>query len=168
MHISPKVINAAIIVIFAAALVFVVLWHGQQADKPLLPDRAPQEIDQNATLSDDGSTKLDAPPAGGASSLGYSKEVVIDLTDNVASLYFENGNASLQDAAIFLVVQDTVILQSGRLPPGSIITSLPLPPEGVPLQQGGYDGQVLVQFYDNAGTPMTVNTAIQGISIEVK
>lgn len=168
MRISAKVINVAVIVIFAAALVAVVLLRDHRAGKPLLPDRAPQDIDQNATIADDNSDKLDAPAAGGASSLGYAKEVVIDLTAGMASLYFENGSASVQDASIFLVVQDTVILQSGLLPPGSTLTSLPLPPEGIPLQPGGYDGQILVQFYDDTGTPMTVNTALQGISIEVK
>lgn len=138
------------------------------SDKTLLPDRAPIEVDSNAVIEAQSDDKLTTPPGGGACSLSYGKDISIDLSAGNASLYFSNGGSSLQNVAVTLVVQDTAILQSGLLPPGGTLKSLTLPEEGIPLQQGGYDGELWVQFYDEAGTPLPVNTQLKGMTIEVK
>ena len=167
MHTTAKVIKIVVAVAAAVVLVMLLLWKTTES-KALLPDRAPQTVDENAIVSDDEADKLDAPPGGGASSFNYSKRITIDLSSGTASLHFENSSKSLYDAAIFLVIQDTIVLQSGLLPPGSLIKTLPLPDNGVPLQAGGYDGELWIQFYDENGDAISVNSKLQGISIEVK
>ena len=42
------------------------------------------------------------------------------------------------------------------------------PDEGVPLEAGGYDASILVQFYDESGNALSVNAKIDGVSVEVK
>lgn len=167
MDTTAKVIK--IVLAATAVVVLVLLLIGKlTANRLLLPDRAPSEIEENADISTGGGEKMDAPPDGGGLRLNYTKEVTIDLAAGSAALYFENGSESLHDVSIFLTIQDTLILQSGLLPPGSTLRTLPLPPEGVPLQRGGYDGTIIVQCYDENGVPLTVNSALQNIAIEVK
>lgn len=167
MHTTAKVIKIAVAVAAAVVLVMLLLWKSAD-NKALLPDRAPPNVDENAIVDDNQSDKMDAPPGGGASSFNYSKKVTIDLASGTASLHFENSGKSLYDAAIFLVIQDTIVLQSDLLPPGSLIKTLPLPDTGVPLQTGGYDGELWIQFYDENGDAISVNSKLQGIAIEVK
>ncbi len=167
MHTTAKLIRIVVVVVAIVVAGMLILWKCID-NKPLLPDRAPVEVDQNAAISDNGEDKLDSPTDGGGVSLNYAKEVTIDLTAKKATLYFENPGKSLHDAAIFLVVQDTVVLQSGLLPPGRLLTSLSLPDDGIPLQKGGYDAEILVQFYDDNGDPLAVNAKIEGVVIDVK
>lgn len=167
MHTTAKLIKIVIAAVIIVVLVMLLLWK-LSADKTLLPDRAPSDIDQNAVINDGNGEKMDAPPGGGATSFNYAKDVTIDLAVGTASLYFENSSKSLYDAAIFLVVQDTVVLQSDLLPPGSLLTSFSLPEDGIPLQRGGYNGEIWVQFYDENGEAIVVNSRLQGITIEVK
>ena len=165
MHTTAKLIRVVIITVIIVVAGMLVLWKVAD-NKTLLPDRAPPNIEENAVINDVEGSQQDVPSTG--VSLNYTKNISIDLTAKTAALHFENPSQSLYDAAIFVVVQDTVILQSGLLPPGSLLTNLPLPNEGVPLKAGGYNGAILVQFYDEAGNALSVNAKIDGINIEVK
>ena len=167
MHTTAKLIRIVIITAIVVAAGMLVLWKITE-NTPLLPDRAPVDIEENAVMNDDAEPKIDTPPGGGGASLSYAKEVTIDLAAGLATLYFENPGKSPHDAAIFIVVQDTVILQSNLLPPGSLLTSLPIPENGVPMKRGSYDAKILVQFYDEEGAPLAVNAQIEGVQIEVK
>lgn len=167
MHTTGKLISAIIVTVIVVMAGMLVLWKISDS-KPLLPDRAPASVDENAIIDTTENEKLKAPSDGGGVSISYTKEVAIDLDAGIAKLYFENPGKSLQDAAVFLVVQDTIILQSGLLPPGSLLTSLPLPKDGIPLERGSYDAAILVQFYDETGQPVAVNAQIDGVVIEVK
>lgn len=99
-------------------------------------------------------------------SLTYSKAVDINLTDKKASLVFGNPARSNQDALVQLVIQDTVILQSGSLTPGTRVTTLDLAKDAEKkLTAGVYEGKFVVSFYDqptgrwatlNAEIPVTV------------
>lgn len=124
------------------------------------------ETNAESIAGDDTGEKLDAPEGGGAVSLTYSKEVSINLTEKKASLVFGNPARSNQDAVVQLVIQNTVILRSGSLTPGTQVTALNLA-EGAAekLTAGVYEGKFVVSFYDqptgrwatlNAEIPVTV------------
>ena len=100
-------------------------------------------------------------------SLTYSNEVTIDISDKAAGLYFANPGKSNQDMVLQIVIQDTVILQSGTLSPGNQVKLLNLL-EGAEkmLQPGGYEGKFIVLYYDpisceksmvNTEIPITIN-----------
>ena len=167
MHTTAKLIRIVVVTAVVVAAGMLVLWKVTE-NKPLLPDRAPVNIEENAFINNEAEEKMDTPSGGGGASLSYAKEITIDLAAGLATLYFENPGKSPHDAAIFIVVQDTVILQSNLLPPGSLLTSLPIPEKGVPLERGSYDAKILVQFYDEEGAPLAVNAQIEGVQIEVK
>lgn len=167
MHTTAKLIRIVVITAVVVAAGVLVLWKITE-NKPLLPDRAPVDVEENAVINNGAEQKIDTPPGGGGASLSYAKEITIDLAAGLATLYFENPGKSPHDAAIFIVVQDTVILQSNLLPPGSLLTSLRIPEKGVPLERGSYDAKILVQFYDEKGSPLAVNAQIEGVQIEVK
>ena len=168
-----KKMNKTTIVVAVLALITVVavcitIWAlffrdssgGQQI---LTPDYAPQDKEQNAeTIPGDTGDKMKNPEGGGAVSLTYSNEVTIDISDKAAALYFANPGKSNQDVVLQIVIQDTVILQSGTLSPGHQVKLLNLL-EGAEdmLQPGGYEGKFIVLYYDQTnGEKSMVNTEI--------
>ncbi|MBR5572470.1 MAG: hypothetical protein IKV99_07515 [Oscillospiraceae bacterium] len=157
----------ALISICVTVVVMLAVWN-RIDNRPLLPDKPPDTIDQNAAIDDTTEEKMKAPNGGSGLSLEYAKEVSIDLSSANATLYFKNSGKSLQNAVVALVIQDTVILQSDLLPPGSTLTTIPLPTDGVPLQSGTYSGVFIVQFFDENGDAAHVNSCIEGITIFVK
>lgn len=140
-----------------------VLFFRQPAVSVLAPDYAPQEIEQNAESIPGGtSSKLDAPEGGGSVNLMFQDKVNIDLSDNAATLYYGNPSESTQDVLLQIVIQDTLIAQSGRIVPGNQVKKLDLA-DGAKktLQPGGYDGKLVLSFYNpDTGEKATVNTEI--------
>lgn len=167
MHTTAKVIKIVVAAVAVVVLAMLLLFK-LTADKPLLPDRAPSDIDENAFISDGNQEKMEVPPNGGGASFNYAREIIIDLQKGTAELYFENPGKSLYNASVFLVIDETVILQSGLLPPGTQLTSLSLSEKDIPLQKGGYDAELWVQSYDENGDALNVNFQLQGITVEVK
>lgn len=129
----------------------------------LAPDYAPRQIEENAEpIGDDGDEKLSQPDGGGAVGLTYAKEIGISLSDKSATLLFANPTKSNQDMVIQLVIDDVVILQSGRLEPGNRVPALSLL-DGAEkrLTAGGYDGKFVVLYYDRtSGEKAMINTEI--------
>lgn len=129
----------------------------------LAPDYAPQEEEQNAeTIPGDTGEKLDNPEGGGSVSLTYSREVSIDLSEETATLLFANPGKSNQDMVLQIVIQDTVIVQSGTLKPGNQVTTLELL-DGMAdkLSAGTYEGNFAVLYYHpETGEKAIVNTEI--------
>ena len=152
-----------ILVLITLAAVGVAIWALFIRDTaPLTPDYAPQETEQNAQPMEGDSAKLDQPEGGGAVSMTYSKDVTISLTGKTASLLFGNPGKSNQDMVLQLIIQDTVIIQSGTLEPGNQVTTLELL-EGAEqkLKQGSYEGKFNILFYDpDTGEKAVVNTEI--------
>ena len=135
----------------------------------LAPDYAPQDSEENAEKIEDDSDseKLEQPEGGGAVSLTYSKEVTIDLSENKAKLLFGNPSKSNQDMLIQIVIQDTVILQSGILSPGYRVTRLDLF-DNVKLSEGKYNGKFVIYYYQkDTGEKAMLNTEIP-LTITVK
>lgn len=117
-------------------------------DTPLKPNI---EANAESIAGDTSGEKLSAPDGGGAVSLNYSKQVDVDLSAKKASLVFANPSKSNQDAVLQLIIQDTVIIQSGSLAPGTRVTTLDLSDDAAAkLTAGTYDGKFTVSFYDRA------------------
>lgn len=128
----------------------------------LAPDYAPQQTEENAEPFEDDNDgeKLQQQQGGGAVSLTYSKEVTIDLSDNVAKLLFANPYKSNQDMILQIVIQDTVIVQSGLLTPGHQVTKLELF-DNAKLSKGTYEGKFIVLYYQkDTGEKAMINTEI--------
>ena len=166
---NKTTIIIAILAVITVAALCVTMWalflrEPDDNNKVILnPDYAPQNKEENAeTIPDDTGDKMENPEGGGAVSLTYSNEVTIDISDKAASLYFANPGKSNQDMVIQIVIQDTVILQSGTLSPGNQVKILNLL-EGAEdmLQPGGYEGKFIVLYYDlTSGEKSMVNTEI--------
>lgn len=147
------------------AAVCVTIWalFFRNSGPALAPDYAPQEEEQNAeSIPGDDGEKLDAPEGGSSVSLTYSREVSIDLASGTAALLFANPGKSNQDIVLQLVIQDTVIIQSGTLKPGHQVTTLSLLDGAAKrLSTGVYDGSFRVLYYDmESGEKAIVNTEI--------
>ena len=164
---NKTTIVVAVLALITVAAVCITVWAlffrdsgGQQT---LAPDYAPQKQEQNAeTIPNDTGDKMEPPEGGGAVSLTYSNEVKIDISDKAAAVYFANPGKSNQDMVLQVVIQDTVILQSGTLSPGNQVKILKLL-EGADdmLQPGGYEGKFIVLYYDlTSGEKSMVNTEI--------
>lgn len=128
----------------------------------LVPDYAPQETEGNAEAieGDSGDEKLPQQEGGGAVSLTYSKEVTIDLSEEAVNLYFANPGKSNQDMVLQIVIQDTVIVQSGLLKPGNQVSKLNLS-DRVRLSSGIYEGKFVVLYYhQDTGEKAMINTEI--------
>ena len=152
-----SVVTVAAVVVSAWALFF------REETPVLAPDYAPQETESNAEpIEDDDTSKLDSPEGGGAVSLLYSTEVSIDLSDKKATLVFGNPAKSTQDMIIQLVIQDTVVIQSGRLTPGNQVATLDLLKDAEKLLvAGGYEGKFGVLYYtQQSGEKAMLNTEI--------
>lgn len=133
----------------------------------LTPDRAPADEENAESMGDEGDKKLDQPEGGGAVSLTYTKDVVIDLSENKVSLLFGNPSRSNQGMVLQIIIQDKVIVQSGTLKPGVQVKELELT-GNAKLQPGVYEGKFNVLYYDvNSGDKAVVNTEIP-IDINVK
>ena len=128
----------------------------------LTPDYAPQETEANAQPIEGDDTKLEQPEGGGAVSLTYSKNVTVSLSKKNASLLFGNPGKSNQDMVVQLIIQDTVVIQSGTLEPGNQVTTLNLLNGAEKeLSEGTYEGKFNILFYErDTGEKAVVNTEI--------
>ncbi len=149
-----------LITIAAVALSVWAIWFRTPV---LAPDYAPRQVEKNAEpIGDDGDEKLLQPEGGGAVGLTYAKEVGISLSNKSATLLFANPTKSNQDMVLQLVINDVVILQSGRLEPGNRVSVLNLL-DGAEkrLTAGGYNGKFVVLYYDKtSGEKAMINTEI--------
>lgn len=160
-----KKILIPVLLLITLIAVGVTIWalFFRNPEPVLAPDYAPVEEEENAQpIEDDSNEKLEAEEGGGAVSLTYSNEATIDLSDKTASLVFANPGKSLQDMVVQIVIDDTVIVQSGTIKPGNQVTTLDLLDGAeTKLQPGGYDGKFVVFYYDqDSGEKAVVNTEI--------
>jgi len=160
-------IIVALITVAAIGVTVWALFFRKPDDSGLTPDYAPPETESNAESMPGGGDKLESPEGGGAVSMSYTKNVTIDISEGKAVLNFGNPGESTQDMLVQIVIQDTILVQSGRLTPGHKVSQLNLL-EGAAkkLQAGGYEGKLVILFYDqesgekamlNAEIPVTIN-----------
>lgn len=160
------VVLALIITVAAVTITVVTLLNNNKT--VISPDFAPIEKETYAqTLNDDDQEKLQQQEGGGAVSLTYSKDVTINADEKIAELLFQNPAKSNQNMVLQIIVQDTVIAQSGLIEPDYGIKKLALL-ENVDLQAGEYEGKFNVLYYDaESGEKAILNTEIP-ISVVVK
>jgi len=141
----------------------------REPDVVLAPDFAPVAEEANAKpIPDDTGTADKAKPGSGSVSLTYSNVVTIDLSQKSAALLFANPGRSNQDMVLQIVIQDTVIVQSGRITPGNQVMELELGADAADmLRPGGYEGSFLIFYYDReSGEKAVISTEIP-ISVTV-
>lgn len=168
---DKKTILIYILLLITVIAVAVTVWalFFRTPDVQLAPDYAPVATEQYAQpIPGDKGEQPQVKPGSGSVSLTYSNEVEIDLSNRKAELLFANPGRSNQDMVLQIVIQDTVILQSGRITPGNQVTQLELPSDSVSiLSPGGYEGSFFVFYYDqNSGEKAMVNTEVP-ISVTV-
>lgn len=174
MNLSAKKRNILIValLLLVVVCVSVTVWalFFREPDIILTPDYAPQETEQNQQpIEGDTGEKLEQAEGGGSVSLTYSNAVTIDLSDEAATLLFANPGKSNQDMVVQIVVQDQILVQSGKLTPGNQVTTLDLLDDAAKkLSAGGYEGKFVILYYNpDTGEKAVVNTEIP-ISITVK
>ena len=153
-----------LLLLITLVCICITVWTLFFRDKPTLaPDYAPQKAEEHAeTIPDDSGGKFQSPDGGGSVSLTYSDQAVIDLSEETASLYFANPGKSNQDMVLQIVIQDTVLVQSGMLAPGNQVRILDLlDGAGQQLSPGGYEGKFAVFYYSpDSGEKAILNTEI--------
>lgn len=154
-----------ILLIITALAVCVALWalFFRDSGPVLAPDQAPVQEEVNAeAIEGDTGEKMESPQGGGSVSLTFSRDVDIDLSDETAYLVFANPGKSNQDMVLQIVVQDTVIVQSGTLRPGNQVAELKLLDKAAKrLSAGVYEGNFNVLYYHpETGEKAIVNTVI--------
>ncbi len=165
---GTKILIAAMIVVFVAAVSVAVWAIFFREDVIITPDYAPPEKEENAEkIEGEDDTKLEAPDGGGAVEVSYNYDVSIDLSDKKVSLSFANPKKSTHLMVVQVVIHDTVVAQSGTLDPGYRVRTLDmLSGTDKMLRAGGYDGKIVVLFYDpdsseksivNTEIPLTIN-----------
>lgn len=159
-----KQILIIVLILILVITVGITLWVLFFRDTPpvLAPDYAPRETEKNAeTLEGDiNGEKLQQKQGGGAVSLTYSKNVLVDISEKAAKLMFANPHKSNQDMIIQIIIQDTVIVQSGLLTPGHQVVKLDLL-DNVKLSSGTYNGKFVVLYYQkDTGEKAMLNTEI--------
>lgn len=131
---------------------------------PITPDFAPEQIESNVERVTGDDSKLDVPQGGGGISIEYSNSVTVDLSENKAHFQYTHPAKSTHNIVLCIVVQDTVIAQSGLITPGNRMKELPLL-EGIAdkLSPGTYtDAQFKILSYDpDSGEKTMVDTAAQ-------
>lgn len=162
-HLNIAALILALVALLAIAVTVWALFFRQTKPSILAPDYAPQEMERNAEEFDaGGAEKLNAASGGGAVSLMYQNQVVIQLEREAAALSYGNPKESTQDVLVQIVVQDTLIAQSGLLTPGHQVNRLDLEEDAAELlEPGGYEGKFIISFYDpDTGEKANVNTEI--------
>ena len=160
-----------LLLLVTAAAVCVTVWalFFRTPELTLAPDYAPQETEAHAqTIPNDNSQRKESEKGGGSVSLTYSNQLVVDLSDKSVSLLFANPNKSNQDMVLQIVIQNQVVVQSGRISPGHQIKTLDLMDGAASrLSPGGYEGKFVVLYYHpDSGEKAIVNTEIP-VHIEV-
>lgn len=162
-------IVAGILVLLIAALLIYHFTNYEQNNTMLIPDVAPDNMDENIEkIPNDTSTKDDSTN-GASVRLTYSDEVTIDLRKETASLYFGNPGRSNQDMILQIVIQEEVIAQSDLIPAGYQLKTMDLRTDAASiLQAGSYHGKFMIYYYDQETDELaTINTEIP-ITVTVK
>lgn len=118
--------------------------------EPITPDYPPQGTEENQKpLEGDEGDKLESPEGGGAINVTYSTSVTVDLSDGTVTLLYANPQASNQNVAILIQIDDLIIAKSDQITPGYGVDTLPLDEYAKErLQAGGYDGEIVIRAYD--------------------
>ena len=138
---------AAAIALVAVGVAVWALFFRDPSPAPA-PDIAPPVEDNALPTGEDDGDKLPQAQGGGAVNITYSDQVAVCLETRTVSIRFANPARSNQRMVVRLVLGELVAAESGTLPPGSALESLPLLAD-VTLPAGEYAGAFHVLFYDS-------------------
>ena len=118
--------------------------------KPITPDYPPQGTEQNQKpLEGDEGEKIESPSGGGAINVTYNVNVNVDLSENKVTLLYANPQASNQNVAILIMIDELVVAKSELITPGYGVDTLTLEEYAKErLKVGGYDGTLVIRAYD--------------------
>ena len=122
----------------------------REGSKPITPDYPPQGTEQNQKpLEGDEGEKIESPSGGGAINVTYGTSVTVDLSDNKVTLLYANPQASNQNVAILIMIDELVIAKSEQITPGYGVDTLTLEEYAKErLAVGGYNGELVIRAYD--------------------
>ncbi len=149
------------ITVFAVAIAVWALFF-RNSGPVMVPDYAP-EMEENAeAIPGDMGESCQSSEGEGSVSITYSRDVTVNLEEETAGLYFANPSKSNHDMMLQIVIQNTVVAQSGKLEPGKQLTELNLI-KGIAnrLSAGVYEGKFAIFYYHpETGEKSIVNTEI--------
>ncbi len=161
-----------ILLLIIIIILILLLLRQCSTEPPILnPDYPPASDDPNgeAIPGDDDQSKLEHEEGGGAVSLQFRDQLIIDLSDKKAYLYFANPGRSTQDMMLQIVIQEQVIVQSGRLRPGYQVQKLDLLKDAEKmLVEGTYNGKFVVYYYDPVTNERAMVNTDAPVTITVK
>ena len=122
----------------------------REGSKPITPDYPPQGTEQNQKpLEGDEGEKIESPSGGGAINVTYGTSVTVDLSDNKVTLLYANPQASNQNVAILIMIDELVVAKSEQITPGYGVDTLTLEEYAKErLAVGGYNGEMVIRAYD--------------------
>lgn len=152
------IILCILIVICLAVTVWALFFRG--SGEVITPDYPPQGTETaQQPIEGDSEDKLDAPEGGGAINVTYGTNAIASLSEKKVTLYYANPNASNQNVAILIMIDDMVVAKSDLITPGNEITELTLEDYAASkLQAGGYNAELLVRAYNDDGEKAMVDT----------
>lgn len=155
MNISKKQLTIiasvlALVLILAIGVTIWALFFRDSGTPPITPDYPPQGTEQNQKpLEGDEGEQIDSPEGGGAINVTYRTNVTVDLSDNKVTLLYANPQASNQNVAILIMIDDLVVAKSDQITPGHGVDTLSLEEYAKErLTVGGYDGELVIRAYD--------------------
>ena len=166
------IISTFVLLIVIILLVAIVIKQFSKEEPMLNPDYPPLETDENLKpLPEDDTTKIEHEEGGGAAAFDLSNKLTIDLSDKKASLRFANPGRSTKNMVLWLMIKDTLIAQSGQIPPGYSIDTLDLVKDAEKsLKEGVYekDCKFIVYLYEPETNERAIVNADFPVTITVK
>ena len=129
--------------------------------QPISPDYPPQGTEANQKpLEGDESEKMESPQGGGSINVTYNVNATVDLSEKTVSLLYANPQASNQDVAILIMIDELVVAKSDLISPGNGVDTLILDEYAAgKLSVGGYDAELVIRAYDpESGEKAMVDT----------
>lgn len=166
MNISKKQLTIiisvlALVLVLAIGVTVWALFFRDSGAEPITPDYPPQGTEENQKpLEGDEGDKLESPEGGGAINVTYSTAVTVDLSENKVTLLYANPQASNQNVAILIMIDDLVVAKSDQITPGHGVDTLDLEEYAKErLTVGGYNGELVIRAYDpDTGEKAMVDT----------
>lgn len=140
----------ALVLILAIGITVWALFFRDSGTPPITPDYPPQGTEQNQKpLEGDEGEKIESPSGGGAINVTYGTSVTVDLSDNKVTLLYANPQASNQNVAILIMIDDLVVAKSEQITPGYGVDTLTLEEYAKErLAVGGYNGELVIRAYN--------------------
>ena len=156
-----------LLMLLALIAIITAIWFIQNPEI-IDPDYNILDVDENIEEMPDEGDPVESTAGGGSVVLNFSYDVMVDLSSKKATLYFGLPSNSNKDAVLQLIVDDLLIAQSGRLPPGNQVKTMTVQDSAARrLKAGGYNGVLRVLYYnDETGERAILDTEIE-VSITV-